>query len=56
VAESLRQIFIGTLLLLAIGGLIYGTYNLYRWFNWEFSYKNNVSEMIKETVKGDCLK
>lgn len=35
--------------------LVYGAFLLYRWFNWEFAYRDKVEVTIKEMVKKECL-
>lgn len=44
------------LLIFFIIGVAYGGFRLYRWFNWEFAYQNNVRTEIVNMVKQSCLK
>ena len=42
--------------LVIVAGIAYGSFHLYRWFNWSFGYETKVIETIKTKVKPECLK
>lgn len=45
------------ILTLLFGSLFaYGSYKVYRWFNWNFAYKDQVQMEIRSFVKEECLK
>ncbi len=39
-----------------LGLVVYGFWNLQRWFNWEMLYKDKAITLIEEKVKPECLK
>jgi len=39
-----------------VGAVVYGGWNLYRWFNWEYGYSDFVKRTVNEMVRGECLK
>lgn len=38
-----------------IGGVVYGSFKVYRHFNWKFGYQDKVVETINGMVKEECL-
>jgi len=38
-----------------IVGLGYGGFKLQRWWHWEFSYKDQVTQTVMELVRPECL-
>jgi hypothetical protein len=45
--------FISAFLLICLLG--YGGWHLKRWWNWEFEYRQNVEQTIRDMVKEECL-
>lgn len=55
--ESLWGYLIGwSIIVFALGSIVYGSYTAYRWFNWKFGYEDKVIETIHREVKEECLK
>ena len=54
--EMIQNIGIGIVGLVLIGLLAWGGFKVERWFHWEFQYRDNVEQTIREMVKEECLK
>jgi len=50
-----REIVLGASVLVIVGLIIYGLYNLNRWVNWELGYESEVVETICAMIKPEYI-
>ena len=52
----MKEITIPVLAFITVCLLGYGGWQLKRWFNWEYQYRESVEQVVREMVKEECLR